>query len=125
MAEAHTRQSMQGVLHHRIAAKDWRHFVGQQKLVRRFGSSGLDMAMIAIERFMPDDRCMLDAVRLFFGREDLDILAQHERAIGILLQDFGYVALAAQRVNGRDGTFDSHYVQELQDSDDLVGLFTT
>ena len=66
-----------------------------------------------------------------FCHEDLDVLAQQalvafqrENVIGLLVDDLlSDITLATHRIDGHDSAFDRQHVQELGDSDDLVGFF--
>jgi len=68
--------------------------------------SDFDAAVIAVDRLMPADLCILEAIRFLLGREDLDILAQcaliafeREDVIGLLIQDL----LGNRLSSGRSG----------------------
>lgn len=56
--------------------------------------SGFNAAVVAVDRLMPADLCILEAVRFLLGRENLDILAkralvafERKDVISLLIQD--------------------------------------
>src|SRR6201987_5473500 len=96
---------------------------------RRVGS-GLDAPMVAVDRFVSADLCILEAVGLLLCGEKLDVLAKSalvafecENVVGLLGQDFRCdVALAAHSIDSHDSAFDRQHLEQRRDRDDFVGL---
>ena len=95
------------------------------------GRPGLDTAMIAIDSFVPTDGGIFEIIGFLLGHEEFDIFAQRalitlqgQDIIGFLVHDLlGDGTLATHRVDGDDGAFDVHHLEQLGNGDDLVGLF--
>src|SRR5918994_2301295 len=94
---------------------------------------GFDAAVIAVDRLVPADRRVLEAVGLLLFDKYLDILAQgalvvleRENIVSLLVEDLARDgALAPHRVNGHDGAVDRQHVQQFRDRHDLVSATLT
>jgi len=70
------------------------------------GGSGLDAAVITVNRLVPTDRCVFEILGLLFGHEQLDILAQRslialqdKHVVGLLVDDL--LRDVAHKTSGR------------------------
>lgn len=91
---------------------------------------GFDATMIAIDRFVPAHCRILERAGFLLPDEEFDVLMQRslvalegQNVIGLLVDDlFGDGALAADGIDADNGAFDRKHLQQLGDSDDLIGL---
>ena len=106
-------------------------FLQPSDIMDRGVGSGFDAAVIAVDRLIAADLCILEAVGFLLGGKHLDILAQgaliafeREDVVGLLLQDFrSNIALASHGIDGHDGALDRHHGEERRDRDNFVRLF--
>nr|WP_281433653.1 hypothetical protein [Methylosinus sp. H3A] len=86
---------------------------------------------LAVERLLAADRRIHETIGFLLGGEQLHVFVERsliasvrDDVIGLLVLDLlGDGALTAHGVDGDDGAFYGHHVQERGNGDDLVGFF--
>ena len=92
--------------------------------------SRLNATVIAVDRFMLANVCILEAGGFLLRNENLNILAkctliafEREDVVGFLLEDFlGDFALTAHRVDRNNGALDGQHLEERGDQSRWIFL---